>query len=167
MGLTFGGNWIVDRYQMVDLYLSYKVTPVTLAINSAFNSYNLSTTAGGAPCASYTNPSPPPTNIPCPAAQGNANAQVTTPFLATFTEGTFNFATPTSGPITIINTVHMDANNVCCGVTATRTRDSQVVHLSAFTDQFTETSAVPEPATFSFLGAGALAMLYWKRRQRA
>jgi hypothetical protein len=155
MGLTFGGNWVVDRYQTVDLLLQYTVTPFGKLLSQARNSYNLSVT--GTPCAGC------PAAIKTPIAKATYGAGQS----AFFTNSMYVFPTPTIGPTTILNTVHMDANNVCCGTTTTRTKDTQVVHLSAFTDTFAVINfATPEPASWLLMGAG-LGLLAVVRKRRA
>lgn len=143
----FGANWVVNHYQTANLSLSFTVTAPAVKIQTLQNLFVA--TQGGAQNGG-------PTRTTTAICTGSTCASTN------FTNG-ITAIPQTSGPILITNTVVMNARGSTTGSTNN-------VHLSIIQDQFAHTApatAVPEPMTYLFTGAGLAGLALLRRRKQA
>jgi hypothetical protein len=165
MQITFGGNWQVTRYMQADLTIQYNAEICQLAtcgfsspdvidqfrnqFSGGIGGSHISGNPGSGNTAMYA----PSNKLTYPVAQ-----------TAFSTNTLFNFPGGTPGPITILNTAHLDANNVPNGV-STAPLGNQTSHLSFIADSFSpaQPPGVPEPMSFVLLGGGLLTLAGYKK----
>jgi hypothetical protein len=165
MSISFGGNWQVTRYLQADLTIQYTAEICQLA-TCGFSSPDVVSqfrnqfSGGVSGLHDSSNPGSANTAIYTP------NNKLTYPVSQTsFSTNTiFNFPGGTPGPITILNTAHLDANNVPIGAT-TSPLGNQTSHLSFIADSFSpaQSPGVPEPMSFVLLGGGLLTLAGYKK----
>jgi hypothetical protein len=145
---TFKANWLVDHFQTGTLSLSFTVTAPPShrigTLTSLLTETGTGTQNGG------------PQYTPHATCTGGTCG-------GTDFTNTTKSPLPTQGPLTISNTVLMNAN----GNTLTSLNS---VHLSLITDQFAQSapaSSVPEPVTYALAGVGIGALAWLRRRKQA
>ena len=148
LGLSFGANWIVGETQTASLSLSFTVSAPSGLVDNLQNVYTgiSSGSDNGGP-------------IVTPLALcANSTCGVSTDFTNVSLP-----ISPTAGPITISNTVSMNANGGS-------TESFNSYHLSIIQDQFAETAPpgdAPEPLTYGLTGLGIAAFAAIRRFKKA
>jgi hypothetical protein len=165
MQITFGGNWQVTRYMQADLTIQYTAEICQLAtcgfsspdvvdqfrnqFSGGIGGNHISGNLGSGNTAMYT----PSNKLTYPAAQTSFS-----------TNTLFNFPGGTPGPITILDTAHLDSNNLVNPVGG-GPLGNQTAHLSFIADSFSpaQPPGVPEPMSFVLLGGGLLTLAGYKK----